>query len=150
MNCSTSFSWRKYSLLFKWVIQDSHHLPGTDWCYLSGSRLRPWWACKEQGGGAPHGLRHNWWIEGTSLAQIDSGGLAAHGRPGLEVGQLWILRPRPGPHLSKTIRREKSEAQPPSACSIQEDQQNSLGGFNISRRLSSPHPHLCFFPQVRL
>ena len=60
--------------------------------------------------------------------------LAGHGGPETEAGQLWISWPRPGPHRLKTIGREKSEAQPPSSCSIQEDQQNSLNRFKVSRK----------------
>ena len=35
-----------------------------------------------------HHRRHSWWIKGAGLVQMDSGGLAAHGEPQVEVGQL--------------------------------------------------------------
>ena len=31
---------------------------------------------------------HNWWIKGAGLAQIDNGGLATNGGPGLEAEKL--------------------------------------------------------------
>ena len=37
--------------------------------------------------------------------------------------------------LPEPQKREKNGAKPPSACSIQEDMKNHLGGFKISRRL---------------
>ena len=75
---------------------------------------------------------HDWWIEGVGLAQTISGVLAVNRGPGLDTGKLWSLWPRPGPYPQKTIGREKSEDQPPSACGIQD----SLGRFKISRRTS--------------
>ena len=75
----------------RWLKLLTQRLSGTmhpvaDWCCVPGSGLRPLWAHKEQGGGALHGSRCNWWIIGTGLAQMDSGGLADHGRPGPEAG----------------------------------------------------------------
>ena len=36
---------------------------------------------------APHG-RQNWWFKSAGLVQMDIGGMATHGGPGLEAGQL--------------------------------------------------------------
>ena len=55
------------------------------------------------------------------------------------------LAPRPGSHPHKPTGREKSEAQPPSASGIQEDQQNLLGEFKVSRQLFFPS-FFFFFP----
>ena len=73
---------------------------------------------------------------------MDSGGPAGHRGPGLQAGQMWILRS--GHHPHKTIGKEKSKAQPTSSYGIQEDQQNSISGFKVSRRLVFCFP-LCFF-----
>ena len=55
------------------------------------------------------------------------------------VAQTWS-------HPHKTIGRQKSEAQVPSSCGIQEDQQNSLNGFKVSRRLTLFSSLSLFFP----
>ena len=89
--------------------------------------------------------QHTGGLKTPFQCKIINGGLAAHRRPGLEDGQLWILQPRPGWHPYKATGKEKSKAQPPSAWGFQENQQNSLGGFKVIRRLS-PHP-LLFLPK---
>ena len=117
--------------------------PVADWRCFPGSGLWPQWTWKEQGGGAQDRPLCNWWIKGTDLVQMDSRGPAAHRGPGMKAGQLWMLWPRSGAHPPQIIGREKSKAWHPSSCGIQEDQQNSLNVFKVSRRWNSQLGEIC-------
>ena len=138
-------------------LTDLSHMPALDWCRsprgwvllcaqkvdwhrLPGGGIWPEWAWKEQGRGAPHSPLCNWWIKGAWMAQMDSGVLAAHGGPGLEAGQLWILLPRPGPHPCKSIGREESETQPPIPVASWKTSRTHLRG------LKSAGGSFFFFP----
>ena len=100
--------------------------------------------------------QHNSWTEGIGLAQKGTGDPAANCRTGLEVGQLWWVRPRPGHHPRKTIGREKSETQLPQPAAARKNSRNCLAclksaaGFCFSLYFFFFSCfNLLFFPQVR-
>ena len=73
--------------------------------------------------------QHKWWTGCIGLVQKGTGDPAANWGTGLEAGQLWRVRPRPGPHLWKTTGRRKTKPNSPQPAAARKTSRTCLAGF---------------------